>query len=70
MKIDKNIPIHSQSEKYSFVREMEVGDSVYYDDIWEAQKGISSMRSARGLPGRKYTYRKQDAGGARIWRTE
>ncbi|MDP6179589.1 MAG: hypothetical protein QGG48_06840 [Desulfatiglandales bacterium] len=69
MKIEKNIPIHGES-KYAFVREMEIGDSVYFDDLEEARRGLDGMRSTRGLPGRRYMYRKQDAGGARIWRIE
>jgi hypothetical protein len=69
MKIEKNIPIASPS-KYDFVREMEVGDSVFYEDTTEAKKGHRGMTCVRGLAGRKYMYRTQNCGGARIWRTE
>lgn len=68
MKIEKNIPIASIS-RYDFVREMEVGDSVFYGDRADAKRSLAGMKSVR-LAGRKYMYRTQNSGGARIWRIE
>ena len=69
MKIEKNIPIASPS-RYDFVREMEVGDSVFYEDTADAKRSIAGMKLVRGLAGRQYMYRRQNSGGARIWRIE
>jgi hypothetical protein len=74
MKIEKNIPMLYYG-KHDFVREMEVGDSVFYEDLKKARSAVSVMRRIYGgmIPEshtRKYRLRKLHTGGARIWRTE
>ena len=73
MKIEKNIPMLYYG-KHDFVREMEVGDSVFYEDLKKARTAVSVMRRIILMVPeshiRKYKLRKLHTGGARIWRTE
>lgn len=68
IKIEKNIPITGRKEKYGYVWDMELGDSIFYENPVHAELVISSVRRSGIKKGFKFAKRKQVGGGARIWR--
>lgn len=71
MDFEKNIPIPKRS-KYSWSwKDMQVGDSVYFDDCKIAHSAGMSLRQYIRLNrlSWKITVRKENT-GKRIWRTE
>jgi hypothetical protein len=69
-KIDKGIPLPKspiQGSKYPF-REMEIDDSVFFEDQYHSITSIrSAITYARKSTGWEFTTRKQK-GGIRVWR--
>lgn len=67
MKIDKNIPMPTPTRGTTLdvVTQLEIGDSVFFDDRVLAQNFAQAFRKF----GRKATTRKVE-GGVRVWRVE
>ena len=68
MKIEKNIPLRkalSHRDKYKIVDELEVGDSILFEQYYAAHS--ATMRARRGKPERKFATRKE-GDGHRLWR--
>ena len=71
IKIEKNVPIPQQREKYPF-RDMKVGESFYYDNgtsPYQCLYNACRMFSHKQKGDWKFTVRKEGE-GARIWRTK
>lgn len=67
-KIERGIPLPpaSKARKYSF-DEMEVGDSVFFEDVSLRRKFYNAAKAMGKRHGYKFSSRKVD-GGFRIWR--
>jgi hypothetical protein len=67
MQIEKNVPIPPAGRsKIEIINDMEIGDSV----LCETYEQAMSLRDALRYRGLKYTTRKMDQGGWRVWRLE
>lgn len=72
MKIEKGLPIPKKIGgfgapiKFGLLMEMEVGDSILFDDVKTAAAATSRLRTAK-LQGFKFCVRKVE-GGYRVWR--
>lgn len=67
MQIEKNIPVPPAGRsKIEIINDMEIGDSVLCGTYEQAM----SLRDALRYRGLKYTTRKMDQGGWRVWRLE
>jgi len=73
MKIEKGIPIPKKiggqwaTTKFGLVHEMEVGDSILFDDVTTAAAATSRLRTAKRKKGFKFCVRSVE-GGFRVWR--
>jgi len=69
--IEKGVPIPKPKKgKWSFINDMEVGDSIHVDNESDYQKARDSMRHYCRRNGWKYITRKEpDGPGFRVWRT-
>ena len=68
MKIEKNIPFRaalSHRDKYKIVDELEVGDSIRFEERQTSHAAV--VRARRGNPERKFATRKE-GDGHRLWR--
>ena len=70
IKIEKNIPITGPKEKYGYVWDMEIGDSIFYENRAAAVAVWDSVRKTAIKKGFKFAKRNQAEGGARLWRIE
>lgn len=72
MKLDKGVPIPKiYRGKWSFMLDMEVGDSCFFDEYSEFEKGRDAMRYYAGKHGWKVSTRKlADGSGWRVWRVK
>ena len=70
MKIDKDIPVpkSTRARKWPFL-DMEIGDSVYFEDEEVNGKAYRAASSTGLRHERKYISRRED-NGLRIWRSE
>jgi hypothetical protein len=74
--IERGIPMHDPrrgSSKYSFMYDMEIGDSVFFERIHLVKNGVKLYQTIVSAhknvaPDRKFSIRKVD-GGYRVWRT-
>jgi hypothetical protein len=66
MKIEKNIPIPSKNKTgmTNILKSMEIGDSFLGD-----MKKVVSAQNCASQSAMKVSYRKQESGTFRIWRT-
>ena len=67
MQIEKNVPVPlAGRSKIEIINDMEIGDSV----LCETYEQAMSLRDALRYRGLKYTTRKIDGNGWRVWRLE
>jgi hypothetical protein len=69
--IEKGVPIPKpRKSKWSFINDMEVGDSIHVDNEPDYQRARDAMRHYCRINEWNYITRKEpDGSGYRVWRT-